>query len=220
MDGEHHAVAKAVVATVAITGDHQAGGIECGIRIIVIGAFQCLPAVRCVTQPEARGDFAGEPSAFQVVDGARAFLQRRLVETRRHGEDLGQVGRFLAPPGLAGTLLARDIQAGIAGQLLDRVGERLPAIFHQEADGGAMSATAEAMVELLGGTDAERGRLLAVERAAGHVVGAGLLERDVAVDHLDDVDPSEQRLDEIVGDQEVRAGLKGANRIASRTAGT
>ena len=35
-----------------------------------------------------------------------------------------------------------------------------------------------------------------MERAAGGVVGAGLLQRHVAVDQVDDVDPMQQILDE------------------------
>jgi hypothetical protein len=36
-----------------------------------------------------------------------------------------------------------------------------------------------------------------VKRAAGDVVGACLLQWNVPIDHLDDVDPRQQRLDEI-----------------------
>ena len=57
-----------------------------------------------------------------------------------------------------------------------------------------MRAAAEAMVELLGRADREGGRLFAVKRAARHVIGAALLERDVALDELDDVDAVEEVL--------------------------
>src|SRR5581483_10705781 len=65
---------------------------------------------------------------------------------------------------------------------------------HEEGDRVAVRAAAEAVVELLGRAHRERRRLLAVERAAGGEVGAGLLERDVTLDHVDDVDAVEQFL--------------------------
>ena len=63
-----------------------------------------------------------------------------------------------------------------------------------------MRAAAEAVVELLGRAYGERRRLLAVERAAGEMVGAALFQRHVALDHVDDVDPMEQFLLERIGD--------------------
>jgi hypothetical protein len=69
----------------------------------------------------------------------------------------------------------------------------LPPYSHQEADRGAVSAAAEAVIELLGRAYRERRRLLAVKRTAGAEIGAGFLERDVAIDDVDDVDPGQQR---------------------------
>src|SRR4029077_10580366 len=74
---------------------------------------------------------------------------------------------------------ARHLQPGIPGELLDGVRKGLAAELHQEADGRAVGATAEAMVELLGRADREGGCLLAVERAAGSEVSARFFERDV-----------------------------------------
>jgi hypothetical protein len=51
-----------------------------------------------------------------------------------------------------------------------------------------MRAAAEAVIELLGRADAEARRLLAVEGAQPHVVGAALPELDMATHDLDDVD--------------------------------
>jgi hypothetical protein len=48
-------------------------------------------------------------------------------------------------------------------------------VLHQEPDGVAVHATAEAVVFLADGVDVEAGRLLAVEGAQALVVGAGLL---------------------------------------------
>ncbi len=73
-------------------------------------------------------------------------------------------------------------------------------MFHQEADGVAVLAAAKAVVELLGGADAEAGRLFAVEGAQPHEVGAALLELHIAADDLHHVGAGEQFLDEGLGD--------------------
>src|SRR5438874_4362083 len=65
---------------------------------------------------------------------------------------------------------------------------------HQEADGVAVGTAAEAVVELLGRADGERRRLFVMERAEAEVVGAALLELDVARDDVDEVDAIEQVL--------------------------
>jgi len=54
----------------------------------------------------------------------------------------------------------------------------------------------KAVIELLGRADREGGRFLVVERAAGGVIGAGFLERNVSIHQIDDVDPGEEVLDE------------------------
>ena len=74
-------------------------------------------------------------------------------------------------------------------------------VFHQEPDRGAMRAAPEAVIELLHRAHGERRRLLAMKRAARLVVGARLLERHRSIDHVDDVDAAEQRLDEVARNQ-------------------
>jgi len=87
-----------------------------------------------------------------------------------------------------GAPLARHLEPGAAGELLDRLGKRQPLVLHQERQCRAVRAAAEAVIELLRLAYRERRGLLAVERAAGDVVGAGLLEGNEAVDDVDDVD--------------------------------
>jgi hypothetical protein len=70
---------------------------------------------------------------------------------------------------------------------------------HQKADGVAVLAAAEAVIELLGRADAEAGRLLAMKRAQPHEIGAALFELHVAADHFDHVDAREQFGDERLG---------------------
>src|SRR5256885_9532106 len=59
--------------------------------------------------------------------------------------------------------------------------------------------SAKAVIELLAGTDGEGRRLLAVERAQAHEVGAALPELHVASHDIDHVDAREQFLDERLG---------------------
>jgi hypothetical protein len=97
-------------------------------------------------------------------------------------------------------LFVRDLQADRGGQVLDRLDEADAGVLHQEADGAAVRAAAEAVVELLGRADREGGGFLGMEGTAGAVIGARLLQRHVAFDHIDDVDAGKQFLDEAFGD--------------------
>ena len=81
----------------------------------------------------------------------------------------------------------RHLQAGLPGQFLDGLAEVQSLVLHQEADGGAVGAAAEAVVELLVVADGERGGLLVVKGAAGLVVLAGLLQRHAAPIEVDDI---------------------------------
>ncbi len=209
MDREHDAVAEAVVALAAVAGDDEAGRLERRIVVAVEHGGQRLPGVRRIADPEPGGNRAGEPAFLEIGDGARRLLQLRPIEPGGFQREGGEVAGLGAPLGLAGALDARHFEAGVARELLDRVRKRLAAVLHQEADRRAMGAAPEAVVELLGRTDGERGRLFVVERTAGLVVRAGLLERDVAVDDIDDVDPGKQRLYEIVRNHELDAAPGG-----------
>jgi hypothetical protein len=156
-----------------------------------------LPAIRRVTDTEASGHFAGEASFLAVFDGVWRNLELRLVVRGSACHDLDQRA------GLAGFLIVeaaaiafRYRHAGATSQVLDGIDEAHALVFHDEADSRAVGAAAEAVVELLGRADREGRRFLVVEGAAGGVVGAGLLERHVAVHQVDDVDPGQQILDE------------------------
>ncbi|MNP25545.1 hypothetical protein D3C76_1183580 [compost metagenome] len=67
---------------------------------------------------------------------------------------------------------------------------------HDEAKGIAAGAAAEAVVELLVRADGEGGGLFLVERAAGAVVLAGLLQLDARTHHIENVGAVEQVIDE------------------------
>src|SRR5437016_8918148 len=72
-------------------------------------------------------------------------------------------------------------------------------VLDEEGDCVSVRAAAEAVIELLGRADGKRRRLLGVERAAREIVRPALLQRDVASDHVDDIDAmrSEEHTSEI-----------------------
>src|SRR5262249_54382042 len=86
------------------------------------------------------------------------------------------------------------------GEVLQRIDIAQPLVLHEERDGVAVHAAAEAVIELLGRADGERGRLLGVERAAGDVIRAALFQRYIALDHVDDIDAMDKFLLEGIGD--------------------
>ncbi len=204
VDRKHDPVAKPVVTLAAVAGDDEADGFQHPVVVLGEHRGERLPPLGRVADAEAGGDGAGEPAVLEVGDRSRAVLERRAVELGGGEHQLRVVLRLDSARGLALALDARHREPGVAGELLDGLGERLAAVLHQEADRGAVRAAAEAVVELLGLAHRERGCLLAVEGAAGDVVGPGLLERHVPVDHVDDVDAGEQGLDEVGRNHGVR----------------
>ena len=72
-------------------------------------------------------------------------------------------------------------------------------VFHQEADGIAILAAAKAVEELLGGADREGGRLLGMEGAQAHEIGAAFFQCHMAAHHLDHVGTGDEFLDEVLG---------------------
>jgi len=97
-------------------------------------------------------------------------------------------------------LVLRHDHADLLGQVFHGLDEGGRRVLHQEADGVAVHAAAEAVVGLAAGADDEARRLLAVEGAQALVVDAGLLQVDMAPHHVDDVDAGQQVMDEALGD--------------------
>ncbi len=112
-------------------------------------------------------ELAGEP--------ARGRLQH--LEHAAHLAILVALARF-----------ARHFHAGLARQFLHRIEEFEPVVLHQELQRGAVRATAEAVVEALGGGNRETGRAFVVERTARLVLAPGALQRHARADQLHDVD--------------------------------
>ena len=98
-------------------------------------------------------------------------------------------------------LITRNRNAHRICKALDRLDETHVVVVHQKADGRAVRAAAEAVVEAFRRADRERRGLLVMERAACLELAAGLLELHAAADDLDDVCPSDQVVDKILGNQ-------------------
>ena len=148
-----------------------------------------------------RGDLASQAALLQIADGGGRSAQQFQVM------GLGSV-QHLGVPGFLG-LAARGLLllAGTAVFFGDRhsrrrrerthgVGETGARMFHQEGDGAAMRSTTEAVIELLGGADSERGAFFVMKGAQAKQVGPTLSQLHISPDNVDDVDSGEQILDE------------------------
>src|SRR3954465_15343478 len=129
---------------------------------------QAVPVVGCVADSEPRPGALVEPALQQEGAGRLRVGRRELfdVELRRRGvrlDELLPLAGLLAGGGPA--LLVGDLDAGLAGQYLDRLDERQVLPLLHERDEVAADAAAEALVEPVGRVDVERRRLLVVERA-------------------------------------------------------
>ncbi|TSE18327.1 hypothetical protein Tigna_02563 [Tepidimonas ignava] len=202
-DREHDAVAEAVVAaraTVAVVGGHHQPALHQPF-VLVVGkdGGQKAPLRRGVAQAIGFGDDAGEATAFQVLDGARAGLELGLVRARGLRQPFGQ-GLLL--PTLGGGACARGRVVRLVGhaqpQLRSQIVHGVPKagarVRHQKVDRVAVRAATEAVVELLGRADRERRRFFGVERAQADEVGPAFAQRHVAADDLDDVGARQQVL--------------------------
>ena len=111
-----------------------------------------------------------------------------------------------AAVGVGRARVFRNFDTGTLGQILDRIHEGQPVVVHQETDGGALGAAAEAVIELFARRDRERGRTLVVERAARRVILALFLQRQACADNFDQIDARQQVVDE--GFRELRHQIR------------
>ena len=205
-DGKHDAVAKTVVALVLailVVPDHQPGFFQQAVGVIGKHAGQMVPAVGCIAQAETGRNAAGQSALLEVVNGDLGCAQLLAVILAGLFQHVGERGLLLLAFGGAGALfragvVIRHLQAVLLCQILHGFDEAHAVVFHQETDGIPVLAAAEAMVELLGRADGERGRFLPVKRAQAEEVGARLAQLHVAAHHLDHIDAGEQILDEAV----------------------
>src|SRR5439155_10544902 len=136
------------------------------------------------------------------VRSLASLCEHLRVQTRR---SLGGGVQRLTPSGraplLRGVALVVQLHARVLRQPLHGLGKAQVFDLAQEPDRVATGAASEAVVDLLRGRHAEARGLLLVERAEPrHGVVAGLLEREVLRDELDDVGPLPDLLDVFLPD--------------------
>ena len=206
-DREHDAVAEAVVALafLFLADDDQAALGQQRIGVVREHAGQAAPALGRIAQAEVARHLARQAAPLQVVDGAGRVLEVLAVGLAGPGQHVGQGGTLfaLARGALAlgrAALVFRHLHAILLREIVHHLHEAGTGVVHEEADGVAVLAAAEAVVELLGRADGEAGRLFRVERAQARKVGPGLLQLHVAADDVHDVGAGEKLLDEVLGD--------------------
>ena len=162
MDGEHDAVAEAVIALLFgpffVVKNHQAALNKQRVVIVRKNTSQCAPALACIAQPELLGNSARQTTPFQVIDCLGGLFKLLFVGFPSFFQHIGE--RRLALPLLsrAGPILRAAVVFGhlhavLLGQIRDRFNKAHASMLHQEADGVAIFSTAKTMVELLGRTD-------------------------------------------------------------------
>ncbi len=152
---------------------------------------QRLPALRGVTQLEAGGDRSVVSPPLEITPG-------RFTLGRLHQDAVVEIGHRLINAvqrlafaaaslrfGIGPLLLHHDADALAQGADCLREGE--PFHLHEEGEGVAVLAAAEAVVALSGTVDAEGGRLLAVKRTQSEMIDAAALQADIRGDQLDHV---------------------------------
>ena len=203
LDREDQPVAEAVVVTATLgRAADQAGRLEpLGAEVDAQGVGQGLPAFGGVAEAEALDQLGRDLALGEVA--ARCLGAPELLGEEAGGgfEGRGEL------EGLAPTVPARRTRRQrhpvAPGERLDGGGEVVARELHVEPDRVAAAAAAEAVVEALGGVDAEGGGLLLVQRAEPAVAVTRLLEPRVVARHVDDVDRVPDGLHELWGEVDV-----------------
>lgn len=212
-DGEHQAVAEAIVVAVsALAGDDQAGLFAFGEREAARAEVlrETIPAVWCVAEAVGRHGLVLHRALVEL--GAR---EMRVWVLAQHADEvargrLGDRGEALALLAFAADriVLARldlgQLDARAVGELAQRLGEGLALELHHELEDVPRGLAAEAVEELPLRVHVERRRLLRVEGAEALEARARALEHDVLADELHDVRALADLRDFVVSDHEDR----------------
>ena len=191
-DGEQQTAAEAIVdARTVLARDDEPGRDQrvFGYALRLQRPQQHVPALGSPAQSEAPGDLGLDAALVEIGAGTLAARgpQALGVEAGRqihHAEQL-----FAARIGRPGSTVLGQRHVGLLGQCAHRLGEREAVLAHEEAEGVAAHAAAEAVEDALLGIDHEGGRLLAVEGTEALPVLSGLLQIHEAADDFDDVHP-------------------------------
>ena len=193
-NGKDDALAKAVVDAPAVVLGKQAGGKQLVLAEAGQGGLQPLPAAGRKADAEVRDHLLGQAAIAQV---AMRLLRQAVVVQPALELPAGRLEHFVdarvrsrCPAAFAG-----HFEAHRRGERLHGFGEGQAVDIHYETQRGAVGAAAETVVVAVG-IDVKGGRLLFVERAAAHVVGASLAQFHPRADDVDDVHALEEVVDE------------------------
>ena len=130
----------------------------------------------------------------------RAGLELLAVVVAGLGQHIGQRGAALLLRGGLFALGGRAVflghrQADLLCEVFHRVDKGHAAVFGQEADGVAVRAAAEAVIELFARADREARRLLGMEGAQAAQVRTTLAKLHVPAHHFGNVDTGQQVVD-------------------------
>ena len=160
-----------------------------------------VPAFGGVAQVKFGGGLPGDPAALQVVDRLFALFELSRVVAGGVGHVFGKALLTGFALDVAGTApLARHFHVVEARELFHGLGKFEALVAHEKAYGVAGNAAAEALEELLGGTDRKGRRLFLVEGTARLIVLSRLLERHVTPHDVDDVGAVKELRNETLGD--------------------
>ena len=188
-DREHDPAAEEVEAVAAILGPDEQPGLQQQVFLEALleqGGFQRRAAVRREAEPEAarssrrRGRGCADRPARRCPPARAAAPRTRRTPPRRRRAAYSRPRPAPARPGSA----AAFRRPGLAGQALDRLGERQVVDAHREADDVAMRAAAEAVEEALVVVDGEGRRLLVMERAQAGMLAALADQAHAPADHF------------------------------------
>src|SRR5262249_22496371 len=201
-NGEEQAPAEAVVEAGGILSrQHEARRDQLALRHALLGhvAQERIPTVRGVAQSEAARDLEVEAPALDIGPRLGALLgpERVGVELGRQRHDLAEALELAV--GLWRPL-GRQLHAGPLGQGPHRLRKGQAVLPHQEAEGGAAHAAAEAVEDASLRIDREGGGLFGVEGAEALPVFPGALEVDGLTDQLGHVHPGADLVEDLGGE--------------------
>ncbi len=203
LDRKHDSPAKTVVMAPIFffNGQARLGQQFLCARLSAQHPDQVVPAFGSKTHAKHRCSLAVQAPLLEVIDHLTRIgmlLELLLVPARGPFNDVMQLGNLL-PCLVIGLRIPRHLQTDPGSQCFHRVQKLHVVIIHQEADGGAVRSTTEAVIKLLGRADVEGGRFLVVEGAAGSKLRARPLQRHTGVDQLGDICSGYQLVDELFG---------------------
>ena len=173
-DGEDEPVAELVVYAAVFALDGEARRDELRLRVALLkhGGHQAVPFAARRAEAEVGGVALRDPARAHIFHHRLALggVQLIVIEMRRVAVERQQPRAQAA--GAVVPRVLRHLHTDALGEEMDRVGVGEVFDLHDEVDRAAALFAAEAVVHLLIGPDVERGRPLAVERAAAPVFRA------------------------------------------------